>query len=91
MVDDSKRAATGAPAQPVAQQSEGLLVDLLTDIHGYSFHRVQLLIWTVVLAVLFCTSVLHRLIMPDFDGTLLTLMGLSSGTYLGFKLPEKQA
>jgi hypothetical protein len=34
---------------------------------------------------------LQHLIMPEFDGTLLTLMGLSSGTYLGFKLPEKQA
>ena len=28
---------------------------------------------------------------PNFDANLLTLMGISSGTSLGFKLPEKQA
>jgi len=27
--------------------------------------------------------------MPDFDTTTLALMGISSGTYLGFKIPEK--
>jgi hypothetical protein len=27
--------------------------------------------------------------MPEFDASLLTLMGISSGTYLGFKFPEK--
>lgn len=29
--------------------------------------------------------------MPEFDGTLLALMGISSGTYLGFKIPERQS
>jgi hypothetical protein len=28
--------------------------------------------------------------MPEFSTTLLGLMGISSGTYLGFKLPEKK-
>ena len=28
--------------------------------------------------------------MPDFDSTLLTLMGISGGTYVGLKIPEKQ-
>jgi hypothetical protein len=28
--------------------------------------------------------------MPEFEGTLLVLMGISNGTYLGFKIPEKQ-
>jgi len=28
--------------------------------------------------------------MPEFDNTLLALMGISSGTYLGFKIPEQR-
>jgi hypothetical protein len=28
-------------------------------------------------------------VMPEFDTTLLGLMGISSGTYIGFKFPEK--
>jgi hypothetical protein len=36
-------------------------------------------------------SVYKDLAMPEFSATLLGLMGLSSGTYLGFKVPEKKA
>jgi hypothetical protein len=28
--------------------------------------------------------------MPQFNDTLLTLMGISGGTYIGFKFPEKK-
>ena len=28
--------------------------------------------------------------MPEFSDTLLALMGISAGTYIGFKIPERQ-
>jgi hypothetical protein len=71
--------------------SSGLLQDILCDERGWSFHRVQLLIWTSVLFVVFWSSMLHHFAMPDFDSSMLALMGISSGTYLGFKLPENSA
>ena len=70
--------------------SEGFLRDLLTDVNGINFHRFQMLAWTIVLAFLFCAGVYTALAMPQFSGTLLALMGISAGTYLGFKIPEKQ-
>jgi len=73
---------------PPPPTSRGLLVDLLSDAHGVSLARVQIFLWTLVLSVVFVHSVLTKLGMPDFDNTLLTLMGVSSGTYLGFKIPE---
>jgi hypothetical protein len=45
--------------------------------------------WTLILGVIFVGSVYHNLEMPQFSATLLGLMGISSGTYLGFKVPEK--
>jgi hypothetical protein len=69
-------------------QSDGFLVDILTDASGMSFHRFQMFIWTLVLVVLFAFSVWTRLAMPTFSATLLALMGISAGTYLGFKIPE---
>ena len=39
--------------------------------------------------VFYATEVLSKLAMPVFDATLLTLMGISSGTYLGFKVSAK--
>jgi hypothetical protein len=45
--------------------------------------------WTVVLVMVFLRAVRQEVLMPDFDATLLGLLGISSGTYLGFKFPEE--
>lgn len=73
------------------RKSEGFFKDILTDVNGVSFHRLQMLVWTFVLGLIFLYSVWKRLSMPVFDATLLALQGLTATTYLGFKFPEKQA
>ena len=73
--------------QPV---SGGFWDDLVTDANGVSFHRFQMIVWTVILGILFLAAVYRDLAMPQFSGTMLALMGISAGTYLGFKIPEKQ-
>lgn len=70
--------------------SRGLLPDILSDGAGYSFHRFQIFVWTVVLGIIFVSSVYNNLTMPEFSATLLGLMGISSGTYIGFKFPENK-
>jgi hypothetical protein len=69
--------------------SRSFLMDVLSDEHGISLHRFQMFIWTIVLGVLFGVGVYNNLAMPSFSSTLLTLMGISAGTYLGFKIPER--
>lgn len=59
--------------------SQGFFQDILTDDVGISFHRFQLFIGTIVLSIIFVTSVHKQLAMPDFNDTLLALMGISSG------------
>ena len=81
-------AAVNQRQQP--QQSEGFLKDILSDADGVSLHRFQMAIWTIVLGIIFVASVYNSLAMPQFSGTLLALMGISGGTYIGFKFPEKQ-
>ena len=75
-------------AAPTA--SAGFLRDVLSDGHGYSFHRFQIFAWTIILGVIFVSSVYNGLTMPEFSTTLLGLMGISSGTYIGFKFPEQR-
>lgn len=71
-----------------APASVGWLTDILTDDNGaVALHRLQVILWTFVLGVVFVASVFHVLSMPEFNTTLLALMGISSGTYLGFKFP----
>jgi hypothetical protein len=76
---------------PQVPASENLIKDLLTDVNGISFHRLQILVWMVVFWALFLSSVFGKLTMMDFDTTQLALMGISGTTYLGFKFAEKQS
>jgi hypothetical protein len=70
--------------------TRGFLRDILSDSEGTAgLHRFQIVVWTVVLGIIFIVSVLTKLSMPEFSATLLATMGISAGTYLGFKFPEK--
>jgi hypothetical protein len=72
--------------------SKGFLYDILSDNGGgYSFHRYQICAWTIVLGIMFISSVYNDLTMPEFSATLLGLMGISSGTYIGFMFPEQKS
>jgi hypothetical protein len=71
-------------------KSEGIWRDLVTDDRGaVALDRLQIVVWTVVLGGVFIATVIWDLTMPEFNATLLALMGISSGTYLGFKLPGR--
>ena len=84
---DSNKSATATTA-PI---HSNFFDDLLTDVNGITLHRYQMLVWTIALGIIFLFSAYETLATPNFDADLLTLMGISSGTYLGFKLPEKQS
>jgi hypothetical protein len=89
----NRRAAIAAQLADFSRQMatpvhESFLIDILSDANGISFHRFQMATWTLILVVIFAVSVWNDLLMPDFNTTLLSLMGISSGTYIGFKFPE---
>lgn len=63
-------------------------VDLLAENGSVTIHRLQVVVWTVVLGVVFIARVRRELSMPVFSETLLGLMGLSSATYIALKVPE---
>lgn len=79
-------------AQPgdTPSASRGWWRDLVADEKGdVALDRLQIVVWTFVLSGIFMTAVIWELNMPEFNATLLALMGISSGTYIGFKLPQK--
>ena len=76
------------PAPPPTPVSKGFIQDMLRDGDGVKFHRFQIVVWTGVLGIVFIRLVNKDLAMPEFSAMLLGLMGLSSGTYIGFKFPE---
>jgi hypothetical protein len=85
---EHQKAAQAARAGESAT-SQGWLTDILSDENGLSFHRVQMVVWTLVLVGTFVVAVWRTFAMAEFDTTTLGLLGISSGTYLGFKFPER--
>jgi hypothetical protein len=71
---------------------KGVMYDLLSEKDAekgvVSFHRFQIFVWTIVLGIMFVANVYNELAMPQFSATLLGLLGISAGTYIGFKIPE---
>lgn len=71
--------------------SGGPLKDILRDLgsDSPSLHRLQNLVFTIVLILMFLYGSLTAGSFPNFSGTLLALMGVSGGAYLGFKAAAK--
>ena len=93
LVDSSRRKnakqTAGEELYPVASdENTGFFLDIFSDDSGVAFHRFQMAVWTVALGIIFTVRVLRNLDMPQFETSILGLMGISSGTYLGMKLPE---
>jgi len=83
-------AAPPPPPPPAPPVSRGWLKDILGDSSGgIVLHRLQVVLWTLVLGIMLVVAVVTSLTMPAFNTTLVTLMGISSGTYVGFKFAEE--
>lgn len=83
---DIRSGENGDPNLP----SRGFFVDILSDELGYSVHRCQMFLWTVILGVIFVSNVITKQQMPQLDESLLALMGISSGAYVGLKTVENK-
>jgi len=74
------------------RKSEGFWRDLVANDSGsIALDRLQIVVWTIILSGIFLESVIWELTMPDFSTTLLALMGISSGTYIGFQFPQARS
>lgn len=82
--------AAVAMTSPRSAITAGFWHDIVSDDRGIvALDRFQVVVWTLVLGGVFLNSVLWDLTMPEFSATMLALMGISSGTYIGFKLPTR--
>ena len=102
LLDDERIAQAAVPSDPrlsalrsdiaalskAPPASKGFFTDIVDDGKGPSFHRVQVVVWTLLLGGVFVHAVASVASIPEFPETLLLLMGISNGTYLGFKFPE---
>ena len=70
--------------------SQGFWKDICGG-NDLELHRLQIIAWTVVLAFVFVIRIFTKLSIPDFNPTLLGLLGMSAGTYVGFKFPENKS
>lgn len=65
--------------------SGNILRDLVSEDGGATVHRLQMVVWTLILGWTFMAGCFDALRMPELSDQLLAVMGISGGTYFGFK------
>jgi len=81
--------SAGFARTQAARPSQGFFADLISEAGEAEVSRLQMLVWNVVLGVVFIWISIFEWKMPVFDATLMTLLGISSTAYVGFKfLPD---
>jgi hypothetical protein len=69
--------------------SLGFWRDIISDSAGVpSIHRMQMVIWTLLIGFYFIRQSWLHFAMPDISENMMILMGISSGTYVVFKTQE---
>ncbi len=71
-------------------RSVSFFADILQDELGYSVHRAQMFMWTAIMGIIFVASVIRLQQIPQLDESLLAMMGISSGAYVGLKTMENK-
>ncbi len=76
-------------------ESEGLMLDILSDANGVSIHRFQSVVFNIIFGIMFIVKVYNNvhssnvcISMPDFNSMDLGLLGLSSAAYAALKIGE---
>lgn len=85
------------------EEGDGFLLDILSDENGVSLHRLQCLLFNLIIGGWFCFKILYNLgqaaanakfnislILPDVTPNNLVLLGISSGTYIALKTNENK-
>ncbi|MBI4501801.1 MAG: hypothetical protein HY700_11635 [Gemmatimonadetes bacterium] len=84
----ARRQSLDEEVMALRNESSNFFIDIMSDANRVSLHRFQLVAWSVVLGIVFGVEVYRELAMPQFNATLLGLLGISSGTYVGLKTQE---
>jgi hypothetical protein len=71
--------------------TQGFLFDILSDDSGVSVHRFQAMVFNLIFGLMFIFHFIQEGKFLALGGLELTLMGLSSATYVGLKLNENAA
>jgi hypothetical protein len=79
---------TGFGRAPNAQPSKGFFNDLISESGEPEVSRLQMLVWNGILGIIFVWQSIFTWTMPEFDPTLMTLLGISSAAYVGFKMTK---
>jgi hypothetical protein len=89
-VQTGKVAKTGVPANPTSATTGGIFQD---DSGGPELAKIQMMAFTIIGVGIFLATVFHQIAigdikdsLPNIDSSLLVLMGISQGGYLGKKL-----
>lgn len=73
------------------KKSQGFINDLLSEGEaGISVHRCQLFVITILFGAIYLVNVFSQQALPEFKDSLLWVIGISSGAFVGIKSVEEK-
>jgi hypothetical protein len=93
VIDSSQKDNQGDSIPQQDYPSNGFFIDLISDEKGVSIHRLQNVIWTIIVGFIYISAVFDTKALPGqsvISNDLLGLMGISAGTFLGLKTSENK-
>jgi len=93
VIDSGQKETQGAAVPQQDYPSNGFLLDIISDEKGVSIHRLQNVIWTIIVGAIYIAFVSSETELPTettITTQLFALMGISTGAYLGLKLNENK-
>ncbi|HEY7639005.1 MAG TPA: hypothetical protein VH814_04710 [Steroidobacteraceae bacterium] len=90
VIDARQRATAAMHGVAVVQdrQSQGFIIDILSDDNGVSVHRLQALAFNIIYGVAFLTHFLSTGTFEQYGALQYAVLGLSDVAYLGLKSLE---
>ncbi len=90
VIDSSQTQDPGITRTQDTHQSQGFLLDILSDGNGMSISRLQTVIFNIIYGCAFVSLVITQEVLYNFPTETLTLLGISSGAYAFMKVPENK-
>jgi hypothetical protein len=82
-----RRVSAASAAQTIANSS-GIEAPAETQVR-FNLHSLQSAVWTLAIGVIFFGTVYRMVVMPDFDSRVLSILGISAGTYIAFAFKKQ--
>lgn len=87
---DNTEISNNIPRHQNRHDRNGFFYNILSDENGISIHRFQVFVFNIIFGFMFIMNFASEISFTEFGNWELSIMGISSASYVGLKMNENQ-